>query len=57
MGANPYSNLPPSAFWKSGVTQENPYSIEGIYKKNSTSRQTPRLQLRDHALPNISRVI
>jgi len=33
MGANPYSNLPPSAFWKSGVTQENPYSIEGIYKK------------------------
>lgn len=33
MGKNPYSDLPKSAFWKTGVTQENPYAIEGIYKK------------------------
>ena len=33
MGKNPYSNLPKSAFWKTGVAQENPYAIEGIYKK------------------------
>ena len=33
MGKNPYSDLPESAFWKTGVVQENPYSIEGIYKK------------------------
>lgn len=33
MGNNPYSDLPKSAFWKTGVTQENPYAIEGIYKK------------------------
>ena len=33
MGTNPYSDLPKSAFWKTGVAQENPYAIEGIYKK------------------------
>ena len=33
MGQNPYSDLPKSAFWKTGVAQENPYAIEGIYKK------------------------
>ena len=33
MRNNPYSDLPKSAFWKTGVAQENPYSIEGIYKK------------------------
>lgn len=33
MGKNPYADLPKSAFWKTGVSQENPYSIEGIYKK------------------------
>lgn len=31
--ANPYKNLPPSSFWKTGVASENPYNIEGIYKK------------------------
>ena len=30
---DPYSGLPSSAFWKSGVTQENPYAINNIYKK------------------------
>ena len=30
---NPYTNLPQSAFWKTGVAQENPNAIEGIYKK------------------------
>jgi len=33
MGKSPYSDLPKSAFWKTGVAQENPYSIQGIYKK------------------------
>jgi hypothetical protein len=33
MGLNPYKDLPAAAFWKTGVAQENPYSIEGIYKK------------------------
>ncbi len=33
MGTHPYSDLPKSAFWKTGVAQENPYAIEGIYKK------------------------
>ena len=33
MGKNPYSDLPKSAFWKTGVAQENPYAIEGIYNK------------------------
>lgn len=33
MGKNPYSELPKSAFWKTGVAQENPYAMEGIYKK------------------------
>ena len=33
MGKNPYSDLPKSAFWKTGVAQENPYAIEGVYKK------------------------
>ena len=33
MGKNPYSDLPKSAFWKTGVAQENPHKIEGIYKK------------------------
>ena len=27
------TNLPQSAFWKTGVAQENPNAIEGIYKK------------------------
>jgi hypothetical protein len=33
MTQNPYKNLPKSAFWKTGVAQENPYSIEGLYIK------------------------
>ena len=33
MAVNPYSDLPASAFWKTGVAQENPYSIRGIYTK------------------------
>ena len=33
MEKNPYVGLPRTAFWKTGVAQENPYSIEGIYRK------------------------
>lgn len=30
---NPYSELPSDAYWKTGVSQENPFSLKGIYKK------------------------
>ena len=30
---NPYSDLPRSAFWKTGVVQQDPYFVEDIYKK------------------------
>jgi len=33
MNKNPYTDLPRSAFWKTGVAQENPYAIKGIYQK------------------------
>ena len=33
MASNPYKNLPASAFWKTGVAEESPYSIQNIYKK------------------------
>jgi len=33
MRTNPYSNLSKNAFWKTGVVQENPYAMEGIYTK------------------------
>ena len=33
MGITPYSDLDKSAFWKTGVAKENPYAIQGIYKK------------------------
>lgn len=33
MNGNPYKDLHPSCYWKTGVTQENPYAINGIYKK------------------------
>jgi hypothetical protein len=43
MGSNPYKNLPPSAFWKTGVAQENPYSIEGVYKKKFSIPATAKI--------------
>ena len=33
MGNNPYSDLPKSAFWKTGVVQENPFAMKSIYQK------------------------
>ena len=33
MGNNPYSDLPKSAFWKTGVVQENPFAMKDIYHK------------------------
>ena len=30
---NPYSELPLTAFWRTGVAQENPYEINDVYKK------------------------
>ena len=40
---NPYSDLPPCAFWKTGVTQENPYEINNIYKKKFNIRPNTRI--------------
>lgn len=41
MNEHPYDNLPPSAFWRTGVTQENPNALKAIYiKKYSIRRQT-----------------
>jgi len=33
MKPNPYEGLPACAFWKSGVTQENPYDIQDVYTR------------------------
>lgn len=33
MSDNPYRNLPPAAFWKSGVEASNPFNMQGIYLK------------------------
>jgi len=30
---SPYSNLNSKAFWKTGVSEENPFLIKDIYKK------------------------
>lgn len=30
---NPYENLPKKAFWRSGVTESSPFSLDGIYTK------------------------
>ena len=43
MGINPYSDLPKSAFWKTGVTQEDPYEIKDIYKKKFDIRKDTRI--------------
>lgn len=43
MEMNPYSDLPKSAFWKTGVAQEDPYAIENIYKKKFNIPSTARI--------------
>jgi hypothetical protein len=43
MAFNPYQSQPPSAFWKTGVTQENPYLIRGIYKKKFALSSTTKI--------------
>ena len=43
MGKNPYSDLPKSAFWKTGVAQENPNAIEGIYRKKFVIRANAKI--------------
>lgn len=30
---NPYSDLPPTAFWRSGVAEEDPFDISNLYAK------------------------
>lgn len=31
--ASPYKNLPATAFWKTGVSEQHPLSIQGLYRK------------------------
>ena len=31
--SSPYENLPPEAFWRSGVSESSPFSLRGIYAK------------------------
>ncbi len=33
MSSSPYSNVPSSGFWRSGVTEQNPLQITDIYKR------------------------
>ena len=43
MPSNPYSDLPQSAFWKTGVAQENPHRLERIYKKKFNIMPSARI--------------
>jgi len=43
MSSTPYQHLPPSAFWKTGVTQGNPYSVEKIYEKKFSITKDTRI--------------
>ena len=40
---NPYLNLGASSFWKSGVTNENPYLMKEIYKKKFSIMQNTKI--------------
>ena len=53
MGKNPYSDLPKSAFWKTGVAQENPYAIEGIYKRKFDIPSNAKIATAGSCLRNI----
>lgn len=43
MNENPYDSLPKSAFWKTGVEQENPHAIDGIYQKKFDIKQVDKI--------------
>ena len=43
MPTNPYEHLPISAYWKTGVTQENPYKIQNTYKKKFNIKSTTKI--------------
>ena len=43
MNEHPYNQLPPSAFWRTGVSQENPNALKGIYTKKYTIRRKTKI--------------
>ena len=43
MNEHPYDQLPPSAFWRTGVSQENPNALKGIYTKKYTIRRKTKI--------------
>ncbi len=40
---SPYTNLPSRSFWKTGVSEQHPLTIEGLYKKKFEIRQSDRM--------------
>jgi hypothetical protein len=43
MTLNPYKELPSSAFWRAGVTEENPYFMRKLYQKKYEILPTTRI--------------
>jgi GSCFA family len=43
MPASPYSDLPPERFWRSGVAESDPATIEGLYRKRFPIARTDRI--------------
>jgi hypothetical protein len=43
MSSNPYSNLPPNRFWRSGVAESHPLTIVDLYKKKFSIRQEDKI--------------
>ena len=43
MNEHPYDQLPPSAFWRTGVSQENPNALKSIYTKKYKIRRKTKI--------------
>ena len=40
---SPYNALPPRNFWRSGVSESHPLTVEGLYRKKFSIRETDRI--------------
>ena len=38
---NPYEDLPPAAFWRTGVADVSPFSIKGLWKPKHKRKRCP----------------
>lgn len=43
MALNPYTSLPPEAFWKTGVEESSPLNLQGIYEKKWPIESSSRI--------------